>query len=115
MSTNDDVTLADTEVHYLDSDAVGDEFKIFVGHCGDTADTAGAPPAVLYVTDANGLFAGAVEIVRFMQLSAHLPPLLVVGVGYRKGGIDETIVAPGPRLHPDVRSAASNAGSPNTR
>jgi predicted alpha/beta superfamily hydrolase len=47
---------------------------------------------VLYVTDANGLFAGAVEMVRFMQLSAHLPPLLVVGVGYRKGAIDETIL-----------------------
>ena len=84
--------VADTEVHYLDSDAVGDEFKIFVGHCGDTADTAVAPPAVLYVSDANGLFAGAVEIVRFMQLSAHLPPLLVVGVGYRAGGINETII-----------------------
>ena len=27
-----------------------------------------------------------------MQLSAHLPPLLVVGVGYRAGGIDETII-----------------------
>ena len=47
---------------------------------------------MLYVTDANGLFAGAVEMVRFMQLSAHLPPLLVIGVGYRKGGIDETIL-----------------------
>jgi predicted alpha/beta superfamily hydrolase len=95
LSTNDTSPIADTEVHYLDSDAVGDEFKIFVGHCGnsaDAADTDAAPPAVLYVTDANGLFAGAVEIVRFMQLSAHLPPLLVVGVGYRKGGIDETIV-----------------------
>lgn len=92
MSTNDASPLADTEVHYLRSNAVDDEFKIFVGHCGGTDDTAGPPPPVLYVTDANGLFASAVEIVRFMQLSVHLPPLLVVGVGYRKGGIDETIV-----------------------
>jgi predicted alpha/beta superfamily hydrolase len=67
---------------------VGDEFKIFVGTCGDVGT---APVAVLYVSDANGLFAGAVEILRFMQLSAHLPPMLVVGIGYRAGGIDETM------------------------
>ena len=92
MSGNDGSPLAGTEVHYLRSEHVGDEFKIFVGHCGTAGDGAAAPPPVLYVTDANGLFAGAVEIVRFMQLSAHLPPMLVVGVGYRAGGIDETVV-----------------------
>ena len=89
MAANDQSPLANSEVHYLRSEHVGDEFKIFVGHCGATD---GEPPAVLYVSDANGVFAGAVEIVRFMQLSAQLPPILVVGVGYRVGGIDETIV-----------------------
>jgi predicted alpha/beta superfamily hydrolase len=89
VPANDQSPIADTEVHYLRSRHVGDEFKIFVGHCGD-AD--GEPPAVLYVSDANGLFAGAVEMVRFMQLSAHLPPMLVVGIGYRLGGIDETVI-----------------------
>ena len=95
MTSNDQSPLAGTEVHYLRSEAVGDEFKIFVGHCGTIGaddDTNAAPPAVLYVSDANGLFASAVDIVRFMQLSAHLPPLLVVGIGYRMGGIDETVV-----------------------
>jgi predicted alpha/beta superfamily hydrolase len=90
VSVNDASPLADTEIHYLRSDAVDDEFKIFVGHCGEAG--SGPPPAVLYLTDANGLFGGAVEIVRFMQLSAHLPTLLVVGVGYRMGGIEETVV-----------------------
>lgn len=89
MPANDESPLADTEVHYLHSEHVGDEFKIFVGHCGDSG---GAPVPVLYVSDANGLFASAVDIVRFMQLSAHLPPMLVVGIGYRMGGIDETVV-----------------------
>ena len=88
-STNDQSPLADTEVHFLRSDHVGDEFKIFVGHCG-LADAQ--PPAVLYVTDANGMFGSAVEMVRFMQLSAFLPPLLVVGIGYRRGGIAETTI-----------------------
>ena len=102
VSANDHSPLADTEVHYLRSEHVGDEFKIFVGHCGD--DRRGtAPAAVLYVSDANGLFAGAVEMVRFMQLSAHLPPILVVGIGYRMGGIDETVVVRIARLHTHLR------------
>jgi predicted alpha/beta superfamily hydrolase len=95
VSANDHSPIANTEVHYLRSEHVGDEFKIFVGHCGtdaDRGDGSGEPPAVLYVSDANGLFAGAVEMVRFMQLSAQLPPMLVVGIGYRLGGIDETVV-----------------------
>ena len=89
MSANDGSPLADTEVHFLRSEHVGDEFKIFVGHCG--ASDAG-PPVLLYVSDANGIFAGAVDLVRFMQLSAQLPPMLVVGIGYRMRGIDETVV-----------------------
>jgi hypothetical protein len=90
MTADDSSPLAGTEVHRLGSEHVGDEFKIFVGHCGDVADVP--PPAVVYVTDANGMFASAVDIVRFMQLSAHLPPLLVVGIGYQMGILDETIV-----------------------
>ncbi len=87
---NDDGSpLADTQVHVLHSEHVGDDFKIFVGHCGDAA---GPPPAVLYVGDANGMFASAVDIVRFMQLSDHLPPMLVVGIGYRLGTLVETVI-----------------------
>jgi predicted alpha/beta superfamily hydrolase len=70
------------------SSHVADEFKIFVGHCGTAV---AAEPAVLYVTDANGLFGSAVDLVRSMQLARHLPPLLVVGIGYRVGGLTETI------------------------
>jgi len=81
--------LAGTEVHHLRSSHVGDVFKIFVGHCGGSA---AEPPAVLYITDANGMFAGAVDLIRLMQLSAHLPPILVVGIGYRMGGIADTVV-----------------------
>ena len=88
MSANDRSPLADTEVHFLHSEHVGDKFKIFVGHCGPSDPT---PPAVLYVGDANGMFASAVDIVRFMQLSAQLPPMLVVGIGYRLGVVGETI------------------------
>ena len=85
---NDESPLADTEVHYLTSDIVNDEFKIFVGHCG-TAGQHRVP--VLYLTDANGYFGGAVDIVRSMQLGFHLPPLLIVGIGYRAAGIGDII------------------------
>ena len=68
MLDNDHSPLADTEVHYLRSKHVGDEFKIFVGHCGATDP----PPVVLYVTDANGMFGTAVS-----ELSRKLPPLFL--------------------------------------
>jgi len=85
---DDDSPLAGTEVHYLDSAAADDEFKVFVGHCVNPGEE---PRGALYVTDANGFFAGAVDLVRSMQLYRHLPPLLVVGVGYRAGGVADTL------------------------
>jgi predicted alpha/beta superfamily hydrolase len=87
---NDQSPLADTEVHYLTSEMVNDEFKIFVGHCGTKGEHR---VPVLYLTDANGYFGGAVDIVRSMQLGIHLPPLLIVGIGYRAGGIGD-VMAP---------------------
>jgi predicted alpha/beta superfamily hydrolase len=88
MHSDDESPLAGSEVHYLRSEHVGDEFKIFVGHCGGPE---GAAPVALYVSDANGQFSSAVDIVRLMQLSAYLPPILVVGIGYRAGAIGETV------------------------
>lgn len=90
---NDLSPLADTDVHYLSSARAGAEFKIFVGHCGTLPAAPAASPAVLYLTDANGYFGLAVDLIRSMQLSRHLPPLLVVGIGYRAGAIAETIPA----------------------
>jgi predicted alpha/beta superfamily hydrolase len=89
MFGDDGSPIAGTEVHYLRSEHVGDEFKIFVGHCGTPGRS---PPVVLYVSDANGMFASAVDVVRFMQLSAHLPPMLIVGIGYPMGALEETVV-----------------------
>jgi predicted alpha/beta superfamily hydrolase len=71
----------------LASDHVGDSFKIFVGRCG--SDRA-APVAVCYLVDANGMFGATVDTIRLMQFQRHLPPLLVVGIGYRAGTLAET-------------------------
>jgi hypothetical protein len=88
LPADDGSPLAGSEVHYLRSEHVGDEFKIFIGHCGGSDDVA---PVALYVADGNGMFASAVDIVRLMQLSAHLPPILVVGIGYRMGSLEDTV------------------------
>jgi len=80
--------LADTEAHHLHSHAVGDDFKLFIGRCGPEG---AEPAAVLYLTDANGAFGSAVDQIRAMQLMAHLPPILVVGIGYPVGSLGETV------------------------
>jgi len=72
----------------VSSRAVGDEFKVLLGHCGDTRS---APPATLWLTDANGYFGAAVDVIRGAQLEAHLPPMLVVGIGYLRGGLADTL------------------------
>lgn len=102
---NDHSVLADTEVHYLWSAQAGAEFKVFVGHCGTLPAASAASPAVLYLTDANGYFGLAVDLIRSMQLSRHLPPLLVVGIGYRAGAIAETIGVRTKDLTPTVDPA----------
>jgi len=69
-------SLGETELHDLWSETVGDTFRVFIGHCGPD------PGAILFVTDANGLFGLAVDTVRLMQIPGLIPSLLVVGVGY---------------------------------
>jgi predicted alpha/beta superfamily hydrolase len=88
-TASDDSPLGDTEICYATSRHVEEVFKIFVGHCG-TRRTSG-PYGVLYLTDGNGFFGAAVDIVRSLQLSAHLAPLLVVGIGYRVATLADTL------------------------
>ena len=79
MTANDESPLPDTEVHYLHSDHVGDDFKILVGHCGSSEPAS----HVLYLGDAAYNFGTAVDIVRALAPCADIPPVLVVAVGYR--------------------------------
>jgi predicted alpha/beta superfamily hydrolase len=79
VTGNDAAALANTQVHYLSSRHVADEFRIIVGDCED------APPGVgvLVVLDAFYFYGTALETVRLLATSGHVKPLLVVGVGYR--------------------------------
>jgi predicted alpha/beta superfamily hydrolase len=83
---NDASVLPDTEVHYLRSEHVGDEFKVLVGHCGSIG-AASSPVVFLGDTWAN--FGTAVEIMRLLRLAKLVPPLLVVGIGYRAATVQE--------------------------
>jgi uncharacterized protein len=83
---NDHSPLPDTEVHYLPSAHAGDEYRIVVGHCHPPDAPA---ESVLYLGDTWANFGTAVEIVRLMRLSEVVPPLLVVGVGYRTSDLDQ--------------------------
>jgi predicted alpha/beta superfamily hydrolase len=94
-----DVTLAtipNTEVRYLQSSFVDQEFRIYVGYPSghvesDDPDVPAPTYPVLYVLDANLAFAMATELMRLMQLGSDVPPLLLVGIGYPVGGYEETM------------------------
>lgn len=88
MVSNDDSPLTDTEVHHLRSEHAGDEFKIHVGHCGSPGSSA---RPVLYLGDPSLQFGTAVEMVRLLNIFERLPPMLVVGIGYRTANNDEIL------------------------
>jgi predicted alpha/beta superfamily hydrolase len=71
-----------SRIIHLHSAIVGDDYIISVAlPTGYNASHASYP--VLYVTDANSNFAAAVQCVRHMIQKKQLPPILVVGIGYR--------------------------------
>ena len=101
MTGNDEAALANTQVHYLSSDHVGDEFRIIVGGCEDAPTGVG----VLVVLDAFFNFGTALETVRLLAMSEHVKPLLVVGVGYRPVTIADTTRLRGRDFQPGGRPA----------
>ena len=86
VTGNDESALANTQVHYLSSRHVGDEFRIIVGGC----EGAPAGVGVLVVLDAFFNFGTALETVRLLAMAEHVKPLLVVGVGYRPVTVADT-------------------------
>lgn len=68
--------LGDTAVVDLWSADVGDTFRVFVAACGPE------PRTTVVVTDGNGLFGLAADVVRLMRIPGLLPSAVVVGIGY---------------------------------
>jgi hypothetical protein len=69
-------------ISYLHSTVVGDDYMISVAlPSGYNASHSSYP--VLYVTDANSNFATAAQLTARMTRNKDLPPMIVVGIGYR--------------------------------
>ena len=101
-------TVADTEVHFFRSEHVGDEFKIVVGHCG-SSEFRFARASVIGDTWMH--FGIAVEVVRLLRLTEVVPPLLVVGVGYRTTDLGEIFRLRHRDFTPTIAPAGSAAGT----
>jgi len=78
------VSIPGTEVRYIQSSIVGDEFKIFIALPANYWSTDSTYP-VLYCTDANGLFPLMTQTARIMEQPGieELPDIIIVGIGYR--------------------------------
>lgn len=75
------VSIPQTEIRYINSSIVGDEFEISIAFPLDySADTT---YPVLYTTGANVFFAASTQIMRILQRHNELPQILLVGIGYR--------------------------------
>jgi hypothetical protein len=108
---SDDVTvLADVDVSFLRSEHVGDEFKIFVARA--SAEASVPPPHVLVVTDAQLQYGTALEMARMYQGTELIPPLLVVGVGYRAKYFGETLELRKRDLTPPPAVDGQGGGAP---
>jgi uncharacterized protein len=76
------VTLPQTEVRYIHSSIIGEEIKIFVSLPENYQLTDTTFP-VLYLTDANLMFATTNQVLRMMQIGRELPQIILIGLGYR--------------------------------
>ena len=63
------------------------------------------PPVVFYLPDADMAFGGAVNTLWGLQLSGYVPPMLVVGIGYRVNEVSETFTLRSRDLTPSIDEA----------
>jgi predicted alpha/beta superfamily hydrolase len=67
---------------YLHSAIVGDDYKLSVA-LPPGYNTSHSSYPVLYVTDANSNFAAAAQTTKRLIQEKQIPPMIVVGIGYR--------------------------------
>ena len=75
------VSISESEELIFSSEIVKKDYKIFIAE-PITKYKEHLPCSVLYLLDANIMFCMAVEIIRLLNLTGELPPILVVGIGY---------------------------------
>lgn len=82
-SSKDDIgaTIPRTELHYLESSAVQATFAISVALPEEYSERDQTFP-VIFVTDPYFVFGSAVESARLHTIDGHMPPAILVGIGY---------------------------------
>jgi uncharacterized protein len=90
MSSSSESVIAQSEVRFLQSRIVGDEFKLFIAH-PVLPVAPGQKLPVIYALDANGAFGTVTETARVLQMTGEVPNGYVIGIGYRKGSLLETL------------------------
>jgi predicted alpha/beta superfamily hydrolase len=82
-------SIAQSRRYHLVSATVGESFQIDVA-LPAVAPPNGQPLPVVYVMDANSVFGIAAQTIRFLQQGDQVPSALLVGVGYRLGGVQRS-------------------------
>lgn len=80
MPVPEKISLTNTEYYTFFSDVIGKPYKLFIA-TPEKSD-AKKPYPVVYILDANSTFLMAVQMIRLLQLTDELPPMLIVGIGY---------------------------------
>jgi uncharacterized protein len=105
---DDGSAIGDVGVTYLESAHVGEDYKILVA--GTSPEDPTPPGQVFVVTDANHVYGTALEMARMYRFGGWVPPLLVVGIGYRATYFPETRVRRTRDLTPVPTSAGEGRG-----
>lgn len=74
------ISLAYTDSYIFYSEVIGKSYRLFIAK-PENIDTKDPLP-VVYILDANSTFLLAVQMIRLLQYTNELPPMLIVGVGY---------------------------------
>lgn len=80
-SPHQQVTIPNTELHFVSSKIVGDQFKICIALPKNYADTKKKYP-VVYLLDANIFFGLVTDAARLLQFGQEIPEIVIVGIGY---------------------------------
>lgn len=71
----------------LESDILCRDFKLFISLLVDN-EIANSEVSVIYLLDANSLFSIVEGMIRLLQSTNELPPLILVGIGYEDSSIE---------------------------
>jgi uncharacterized protein len=110
MSSSSESVIAQSEVRFLRSEIIGDEFKLFIAH-PVVPVAPGQKVPVIYALDANGAFGTVTETARLLQMTGDVPNAYVIGIGYRKGSLIDTLAIRS-RDYTPVESASFNQNYP---